>query len=154
MPKRKAIPEYVKNKVLLNQEGCCNICFEKLEMTHDGIPLYDFDHIEMHSITQNDDIENLQAIHLNCHRIKTVREIRERRKKFRYVKDVHTEETVTLTNTKPKFQEFRFDNYNFVNKKISRDQTPNGLRGNKKRKKNLHRQEDKKEVLVDETKET
>lgn len=74
--KRKAIPAHVKVEVLIAQDDLCNICFEPLLTTADNIPLYDIDHIQRHAETQDDSLGNLQAICLNCHRIKTVHEAR------------------------------------------------------------------------------
>lgn len=78
---RKKIPELTKLKVLASQNYECNYCFEQLVSTKDRIPLYDIDHIEMHSISKNDDISNLQALCLDCHRVKTVRERRKHKNK-------------------------------------------------------------------------
>jgi 5-methylcytosine-specific restriction endonuclease McrA len=112
---RKKIPDYVRGQVLINQEYFCNHCDTKLEVTCDGIPLYDIDHIEMHADTKNDDLSNLQALCLPCHRIKSVREIRQRRKKYKFVADVHSKEIVSLTNKKPNpFDKFKFDTKSLV----------------------------------------
>lgn len=112
---RKKIPVHVKGKLLIEQDYRCNICTNKLQETPDGIPLYDIDHIEMHSISKNDSIENLQAICLTCHRIKTVRELQERRRKTR-VLDIIPEERIILTNKPNPFEMFKFDTEDFTKK--------------------------------------
>lgn len=81
--KRKRIPEYVKDQLFVDQDGACNHCGEKLERTEDNIPLFDIDHIVQHALTRNDDIENLQILCVLCHRIKTIREMRERKRAIR-----------------------------------------------------------------------
>lgn len=106
---RKKIPDYVRGEVLINQNYICNHCDTKLEITNDGIPLFDIDHLEMHVDTKDDSLENLQALCLPCHRIKSVREIRARRRKFKYIADVHSNEVVSLTNNKTNaFDKFKF----------------------------------------------
>lgn len=75
--KRKKLGKYLKLQVLSNQDFKCNICFQKLITTHDDINIFDYDHIETHAETGDDSIENIQAICLVCHRIKSVREFRE-----------------------------------------------------------------------------
>jgi hypothetical protein len=74
---RKTIPRYVRAKILIRQSNVCNICFCPLQTNINNIPLYDIDHLVRHCETQNDDIDNLQAICLVCHRIKTVCELRD-----------------------------------------------------------------------------
>ena len=76
MSNRKKIPEIIILKVLKRQTLKCNICFKKLETTNDGVKLFDIDHIEMFSLSGNNDYTNLQALCLPCHRIKTTHEIR------------------------------------------------------------------------------
>lgn len=106
---RKAIPDYVRGQVLINQDYHCNHCDIKLEMTHDGIPLFDIDHIEMHADTKDDSLDNLQALCLPCHRIKSVREVRQRRKKYKFIAEVQSKEIVSLTNKGPNpFDKFKF----------------------------------------------
>lgn len=101
---RKAIPSYVKNEVLARQNYKCNICLERLVTTYDGIQLWDYDHIVEHAKTQDDSIENLQAIHLECHRIKTVRQARNHAPKQRTRKRLKTSIVNLQTNPFHKFE--------------------------------------------------
>lgn len=102
---RKKIPEEIKLKVVASQSHECSYCFKSLETTTDGIPLYDIDHIEMHSLTQNNEIDNLQALCLNCHRVKSVREMRERRKHY---KSVSCTDIPLETHIDNRFNKFKF----------------------------------------------
>jgi 5-methylcytosine-specific restriction endonuclease McrA len=78
--KRKAIPRYIKDELLLKQNNSCALCYEKFKTTYDNINFYQVDHIIPHCETEDDSIENLQILCSYCHTIKTVREIRARRK--------------------------------------------------------------------------
>ena len=102
-PPRKRIPEVIKLKVLASQSYECNYCFQPLVTTCDNIPLYDIDHTEMYSVSRNNKIENLQALCLNCHRVKSVRERRPRVKKEKK-KPVSSIEMVDLS--KNRFSKF------------------------------------------------
>jgi hypothetical protein len=106
---RKAIPELTILKVLSRQSRKCNHCFNKLETTADGVKLYDIDHIEMHSLTKNNDVSNLQALCLCCHRVKTTHEIRERRKHY---KDTSCDLKI-VNKVKPECNIFSKFKYNF-----------------------------------------
>lgn len=65
---RKQIPELIKREIMYNQKYQCNICRIMLPIS------YQIDHQVPHSISNNDSIQNLQALCINCHSIKTLRE--------------------------------------------------------------------------------
>jgi len=74
---RKTISAAVRLALLIRQDHRCNICSIWLRTSVEDIPMYDIDHRVRHCETQNDSSENLQAICLNCHRIKTSKEARQ-----------------------------------------------------------------------------
>lgn len=65
---RKQLSEFIKREIAFKQKYLCNICGLILP------PAYQFDHIIPHSISYNDDIDNIQALCNNCHGTKTLRE--------------------------------------------------------------------------------
>jgi hypothetical protein len=68
----RAFPKDVKERVLILQNYCCNVC--GIRPKH-----LDHDHIIPHSEGGDNSESNCQALCLNCHRDKTLREKSERR---------------------------------------------------------------------------
>ena len=68
----RAFPKDVKERVLILQNYCCNVC--GIRPKH-----LDHDHIIPHSKGGDNSESNCQALCLNCHRDKTLREKNERR---------------------------------------------------------------------------
>lgn len=65
---RKPITDLIKKNIAYKQSYNCCICRNLLP------PSYQIDHIIPHSISQNDNENNLQALCANCHSVKTQRE--------------------------------------------------------------------------------
>lgn len=109
--KRKHIPKWKRNLVVINQNNACNHCGTKLVSTMDEIPLYDIDHIEMHAKTRNDKICNLQALCLPCHRKKSVRE----RKVHRWKPPMNNKKRIKTPDIdKNRFSQFKFNKEDLV----------------------------------------
>ena len=68
--KRKAFTKITKDRVLKRQSYRCNVCGINAEH-------WDFDHIGSRG---DNSVKNCQALCLNCHREKTLREARQRKK--------------------------------------------------------------------------
>jgi hypothetical protein len=68
--KRRAFTKITKDRVLKRQNYQCNVC--RINSEH-----WDFDHIGSRG---DNSAKNCQALCLNCHREKTVRESRQRKK--------------------------------------------------------------------------
>lgn len=107
--KRRKIADVVKLRVINSQSKRCRYCDKRLKTTSDGIPLYDIDHIHMHAIGGSDEIDNLQALCLNCHRIKSVREMRDRYEKNK--KEKIELENVEKNKEPNPFEKFVFKNH-------------------------------------------
>lgn len=64
----RKLSETIKKTVAYNQSYTCKHCSCLLP------PTFEVDHIVPHSITQDDEVSNLQALCPNCHSLKTQRE--------------------------------------------------------------------------------
>lgn len=71
--KRKKINLETKLFILSRQNNLCNYCGTILKF-EGKTPLFDIDHIECISKSFDDTLDNLQALCLICHRIKTSNE--------------------------------------------------------------------------------
>lgn len=106
--KRKAIPSYIKDELLIKQDNSCSLCYKKFKTTYDNINFYEIDHIIPYCETKDDRIENLQILCFECHKIKTVREIRNRRK-------MTSEDEIKTRRKKIKYNENNLNNNKFKN---------------------------------------
>jgi 5-methylcytosine-specific restriction endonuclease McrA len=65
-PKRKKLSAKTRQAVLLRQRGDCAACHEPITDAR-----FDVDHITERDLMGGDDVSNLEALHVGCHRLKT-----------------------------------------------------------------------------------
>lgn len=65
-PKRRKLSVKTRHAVLERQRGDCAACHEPITDAR-----FDVDHITEHDLMGGDDLSNLEALHVGCHRTKT-----------------------------------------------------------------------------------
>ena len=105
---RVKIQEEVKYLLFIKQKRRCAHCDELLRCTEDGIPLYDYDHIIPLCDFGSNEFSNLQILCLECHRIKSIRERRE--KANSRIKSINRKVEEVPINKNNRFIDFKYDN--------------------------------------------